>query len=227
MPDLPEVAVPESSFDWYRPEEVAALIGAAQDPWERALLMFPLHTGVRLGEQRAMRWNDVDFKFNRIHIKRSAPKGLDIEKAPKSNRQRWVDLTPELSAALQAIGHRGGDVHSRPRDGGDLIFSNEDGSKLQPGQFHEVLWAAQKRAGLRRIKWHELRHTFASILASSGVPLFVLKSLLGHASIDMTERYSHLATEHRATYAHLLSAAARHRRSPPRKLAPHWPRDHR
>jgi site-specific recombinase XerD len=138
-----------------------------------------------------------------------------------------VDLTPELSAALQAIGHRGGDVHSRPRDGGDLIFSNEDGSKLQPGQFHEVLWAAQKRAGLRRIKWHELRHTFASILASSGVPLFVLKSLLGHASIDMTERYSHLATEHRATYAHLLSAAARHRRSPPRKLAPHWPRDHR
>jgi integrase len=202
MPDLPEVAVPESSFDWYRPEEAAALINATQEPWERALLMFPLHTGVRLGEQRAVRWTDIDFKLNRVHIRRSAPKGLDIEKAPKSNRQRWVDLTPELSSALQAIR-----PVREPRSGG-LIFCREDGSKLQPGQFHEVLWAAQKRAGLRRIKWHELRHSFASILASGGTPLFVLKSLLGHASIEMTERYAHIATEQRAAYAHLLSSAA-------------------
>jgi integrase len=197
LPDLPEVTIPEASFDWYRPEEAAALIAAARDPWEKALLMFPLHTGVRLGEQRAIRWTDIDFKLGRVHIRRSAPRGLDIEKAPKSNRQRWVDLTPELSAALRAIQHAG-----------ELIFCTDEGKKLQPGQFHEVLWAAQKRAGLRRIKWHELRHSFASILASSGLPLFVLRSLLGHASIDMTERYAHLATEHRATYAHLLSSAA-------------------
>jgi integrase len=197
LPDLPEVTIPEASFDWYQPEEAAALIAAARSAWEKALLMFPLHTGVRLGEQRAIRWTDIDFKQNRVHIRRSAPRGLDIEKAPKSNRQRWVDLTPELSAALRAIHHDG-----------ELIFCTEEGKKLQPGQFHEVLWAAQEKAGLRRIRWHELRHSFASILASSGLPLFVLRSLLGHASIDMTERYAHLATEHRASYAHLLSSSA-------------------
>jgi integrase len=197
MPDLPEVAVPEASFDWYRPEEAAALIGASRDPWEKALLMFPLHTGVRLGEQRAMRWTDIDFKLGRVHIRRSSPKGLDIEKAPKSNRQRWVDLTPELSVALQAIRH-----------GGELIFCTEDGKKLGPGQFQEVLWAAQKRACLRRIKWHELRHSFASILASGGMPLFMLRGLLGHSSIEMTERYAHLATGQSAAFGHLLSAAS-------------------
>jgi site-specific recombinase XerD len=99
--------------------------------------------------------------------------------------------------------------------GGDLIFCKEDGSKLLPGQFHEVLWAAQKRAGLRRIKWHELRHSFASILASGGTPLFVVKTLLGHASIETTQQYAHLATEQRASYAHLLAGAAPDPSGPP------------
>lgn len=125
------------------------------------------------------------------------PKRFDEEKAPKSNRQRWVDLTPELAAALRAIQHRG-----------EFAFCRGDGSKLGPGQFHEVLWAAQRRAGLRRIKWHELRHSYASILASGGMPLFVLRALLGHSSVKMTERYAHLAASQSAAFAHLLSAAA-------------------
>jgi integrase len=110
----------------YQPEEAARLIGAARDPWERALLMFPLHTGTRRGEQRAIRWADVDYGRGRVFIQRSAPGALMLVKAPKSNRHRWVDLTPELAAALKAIRHRG-----------ELIFCNEDGSMLNPGQFHE------------------------------------------------------------------------------------------
>ena len=86
--------------------------------------------------------------------------------------------------------------------------------KMRPGQFHEVLWAAQKRAGLRRIKWHELRHSYASILASGGMPLFMLRGLLGHASIEMTERYAHLATGQSAQFGHLLSAATQTPKGP-------------
>ncbi len=155
-----------------------------------------------MGEQRAIRWSDVDFALHRIHIRRSAPKWFGEEKAPKSNRQRWVDLTPELAAALRAVQHHG-----------ELVFRNGDGSKLAPGQFHEILWAAQRRAGLRRIKWHELRHSFASILASGGMPLFVLRALLGHSSVKMTERYAHLAAGQSAAFSHLLSAAAPAHRS--------------
>jgi len=81
MPELPEVVVPETEFDWYQPHEAAQLISAARDEWERALLMFPLHTGTRMGEQRAVRWMDVDFDRWRVLVRRSAPGALDIVKA--------------------------------------------------------------------------------------------------------------------------------------------------
>jgi integrase len=197
LPELPEVAVPEAAFDWYQPHEATRLIEAARDPWEQALLLFPLHTGARLGEQRVIRWTDVDFELARVYIRRSAPSGFTTIKAPKSNRQRWVDLTPELAAALRSIRHRA-----------ELIFCADDGSMLRPGQFQEVLWTAQRRAGLRRIKWHDLRHSYASILASGGMPLFLIRGLLGHSSVQMTERYAHLAASQTATYMPLLSAAA-------------------
>lgn len=150
-----------------------------------------------MGEQRAVRWSDIDFERRIITIRRSAPKWLTIEKSPKSTRHRRVDLTPELAEALDTIRHPG-----------EIVFCNPDGSKLRPGQFHEVLWAAQKKAGLRRIKWHELRHSYASILTTGGAPLRVVQSLLGHSSIKMTERYAHLAPGQSAGFMHLLSAAS-------------------
>jgi hypothetical protein len=52
------------------------LIGAARDAWEKAVLMFPVHTGARMGEQRAIRWIDIDFKLCRVYIRTSAPKWL-------------------------------------------------------------------------------------------------------------------------------------------------------
>ncbi len=79
---------------------------------------------------------------------------------------------------------------------------------LRPGQFQEVLWAAQRRAALRRIKWHDLRHSYASILASGGMPLFLIRGLLGHSSVKMTERYAHLAASQTAAYMPLLSTVA-------------------
>ena len=63
-------------------------------------------------------------------------------------------------------------------------------------------------ASLRRIKWHDLRHSYASILASGGMPLFLIRGLLGHSSVKMTERYAHLAASQTASYMPLLSAAA-------------------
>jgi site-specific recombinase XerD len=67
------------------------------------------------------------------------------------------------------------------------------------------LWAAQKKAGLRRIKWHELRHSLASILTTGGAPLRIVQSLLGHSTIKTTERYAHLAPGQSAGFMHLLS----------------------
>ena len=86
---------------------------------------------------RRSRQQYVDFETRIISIRRSAPKWLVVEKSPKSNRHRRVDVTPELAAALEKIRH-----------GGELVICNPDGSKLRPGQFHEILWAAQRKSGL-------------------------------------------------------------------------------
>jgi len=80
LTELPQVRVPESSFDWYQPAEAARRLGCAANQCERAVLMFPLHTDARMGEQRAIRWSDVDFALHRTHIQKSAPKWFGEEK---------------------------------------------------------------------------------------------------------------------------------------------------
>ena len=66
------------------------------------------------------------------------------------------------------------------------------------------IWRAYKKAGLRRISWHVLRHTFASHLVMNGVPLKAVQELMGHATIEMTLRYSHLSPEVRRNAVQLL-----------------------
>ncbi len=84
MPEIPDVVVPEPSFDWYRSNEVRHLLSAARDEWAKAVLLFAVHTGVRMGEQRALRWADVDFETRVISIRRSAPKGWWWRRAPRA-----------------------------------------------------------------------------------------------------------------------------------------------
>ncbi len=104
---------------------------------------------------------------------------------PKSSKVREVPLSGEAIAALKA--HR----HLR----GESVFCDAGGHLLTQGETQAPLWSACKRAGLRRIGWHVLRHTFASQLVMRGVPLKAVQELLGHASLAMTLRYSHLAPE--------------------------------
>ena len=193
MPRLPKVKVDDPQWEWYRAEEARLLVAAVRDEWERAVLLFPLATGARMGEQIAIRWGDVDWQSRMIHIRQSAPGGKEIA-GTKSGRHRAVPLTPELVGALRAIEHRG-----------EFVFVNEDGTRLRPGQFHEMLWGAQRRAGLRRIPWHGLRHSFASILVSGGTPLRVVQRWLGHSSITTSERYAHLAPGAGDSYIGLLN----------------------
>jgi len=181
VPALPKVKVPERGWDHFTTAESEKLMAAARDDEERALLMFALRTGARAGEQLALRWGDIDWHTGEIVFRRSSTGG---EVGPtKSGRERRVPMTEGLGRALRKVKHLRG----------DLVFCRLDGKPLTIWQLHERLWGACRRAGLRKIRWHDLRHSFASQLVTVGVPIRRVQDWLGHSTIAMTMRYAHLA----------------------------------
>ena len=181
LPRLPIVKVPEAPFDFLQPEESDRVIAAARNPNERALLLFALRTGARAGEQIAFEWGDIDWANGHVLLRRSRAQGV---LGPRKNKKHvCVPMTDQLQAALKAI----------KQLRGALVFCRPDGSPLKYDYLHERLWGACRRAGLRKIRWHDLRHSFASQLVMNGVSMRQVQEWLGHSTITMTMRYSHLA----------------------------------
>ena len=108
-------------------------------------------------------------------------------------------MSDEVLRALKA--HR----HLR----GELVFCDADGRMLTKGECRHPLWRACKRAGLRQLGWHALRHTFASHLVMRGAPIKAVQELLGHSTIEMTMRYAHLSPDVRKDAVRLLDRAHR------------------
>jgi len=180
--------LPKPTFDFLTFEEAARLIDAAE-PERRALLLVALKTGLRQGELIGLQWCDLDLAQGRLNVRRTIWRG--VTDLPKGGRERTVDLPTSAVDALKA--HR----HLRGR----FVFCQEDGQPLTEGKMKQPLRRALNRAGISReegrIGWHDLRHTYASHLAMRGVPLKVIQELMGHVTIEMTERYAHLSPDTR------------------------------
>jgi integrase len=182
---------PMPPFDFLTFEEAERLICAAEAPW-KAMIMVALRTGLRHGELLALRWQDVDLVAGRLLV-RQALSGKKID-TPKSGKSREVPLSDDAVRVLKA--HR----HLR----GEYVFCDARGALLTRYACKWPLWAACKRAGLRLVGWHTLRHTFASHLVMRGAPLKAVQELLGHADITMTMRYAHLSADVRRDAVQLL-----------------------
>jgi integrase len=134
-----------------------------------------LHTGVRRGEQYKLRWSDVDMQGRRITLRQT-----------KNGTTRHVPLN---SAALNAF-----QILRKRSKGKGRVFIGERGSPLQRPRFW---WdAAVATAKVTDFRWHDLRHTFASRCVMKGVDLRTLAQLLGHKTLQMVMRYSHLSQAH-------------------------------
>jgi integrase len=137
--------------------------------------------GLRQGEIIALEWGDVDLVAGTITVRRSSWRGF--VGTPKSGRDRKIPLTMRLAAALRANRH----LRS------DLVFCQDDGKPLTRSSVEGVLQFACKRAGLRLVGSHVLRHTFCSHLAMRGAAPKAIQELAGHSTLNMTLRYMHLA----------------------------------
>jgi integrase len=182
VPEIEWLPVPANEFDFFTFDEAPRLRDAAAGDGEwRAMIMLGLLAGLRQSELLGLHWDDLDLVAGRIVVRRARVRGK--MKGPKNGKPREIPMSDALRVALK--GHR----HLR----GDFVFCDLDGQPLTKGACKHPLWRACKRAGLRRIGWHVLRHTFASHLAMRGVPLKVIQELMGHSTIQITMRYAHLA----------------------------------
>jgi len=178
IPRIKRLRVTPNKFDYLTEDEADKILAQAEGQI-REMIFFCLKTGVRFGELIALDWNDIDFQEKQITIRRSIVRG--IMGSTKSNKIRYVPLISSVSDMLikRAKGH--GFVFTRHK----THFTQHYSCKK--------LYQAAKRAGLRKIGWHKLRHTFASHLAQNGVAIQAIKELLGHSDITTTMRYAHLS----------------------------------
>jgi site-specific recombinase XerD len=145
-----------------------------------------LNTGLRLGELYGLDWENVNLARRVLTIPR-----------PKNDEMRHVPLNGPALAALGELQKRGDGI-------GPVIRNAEGGALASPRYWFEP---AVKRAKIRSFSWHCLRHTFASRLVMAGVDLRTVQELMGHKSIQMTVRYSHLNPKHTLAAVEQLTGA--------------------
>lgn len=176
-------------------EEEALFLQTTQKHYPRffPLFLFLLRTGCRIGEAVALQLGDVDFRGRFVEIRRNWTNGRLT--TPKNGKARRIDLSKRLaevlkehltSYELEAM------AAGKPRP--EWVFSNEEGKILDPDNLrHRIFYKALEKAELRRVRLHDLRHTFCSRLIANGESLAYVRDQMGHSSIQVTvDLYGHL-----------------------------------
>ena len=170
-------------FDVLSAAEVEALVRAASSVQDAALFATAAYAGLRLGELRALRWRDVDFEKRLIHVRRSYVERA--EGVPKSGRVRSAPMIDQVATVLDQLSRREWFTGEN-----DLVFCNDVGDHFDDSALRRRFYSARSAAGLKRIRFHDLRHTFGT-LAVQVFPLSDVKAFMGHADIATTMIYVH------------------------------------
>jgi integrase len=172
-------------IDVFSPEEIMALMRAAASEQDGAIYLTAAFTGLRRGELLALRWRDVDFAGSLIRV-RANYAGSQLT-TPKSGKVRSVPMAPTVAEALARLAQRENFV-----DDDDLVFAGEAGGYLDGSAVRRRYAAALTRAGLRPLRFHDLRHTFGTRMIAKA-DIRRVQEWMGHADIQTTMRYLHYA----------------------------------
>jgi len=203
--DVPKLRVryDPNAYDFFSPDEIETLGAAAGSAQDRAVFLTAAFTGLRMGELIALRWGDVDFNTEALHVYSSY--SLGTLTAPKSGLTRTVPLAEQVRDLLKA--------HSKlvPSDRAELVFPGERGEYLDSSALRRRYKKSLEKAKLRKLRFHDLRHTFGSI-AIDQATIVQVQAWMGHADVQTTMKYMHHRS--RAGDARLLSAAFRPKKKP-------------
>ena len=177
------------SLTW---EEVRVLMEHIGDPKRRMVVLLALQTGLRRSELLGLQWRDVDLAASTIAIRRALIQlrtGETQLTVPKSGRARVVAL---FSGTVEALREYGAGI--APVLGAeDFVFRRPDGSPVRPDSVSQWFKREAVGAGFGDLRFHDLRHTHASLMLREGVNLKIMTERLGHSGVAITgDLYSHV-----------------------------------
>lgn len=184
--------VPKREMPSLNEHQSAALLKALTGNPLRALYVLALTCGLRLGEILGLQWSDLDQREGRITIHRTFDEKTFTTGEPKSERsRRTVELPVVARDALRS--HQKRELSDGVKSS-TWVFCDKEGRPLRGTHvIRDTLLKALKEAGLPKIRFHDLRHTAATLMLSRGVPLITVSKILGHASVGFTlQTYGHV-----------------------------------
>lgn len=183
-------------------EQVLHLLDVAKQHTKKyyPVIYMAVNTGMRRGEILGLRWQDIDFNNNTANIQQTAQRVIGhgvIFREPKTQKsRRSVSLPPSIMELLREIKvnqSKNKLVLGQAYQNYDLVFEQGDGKPLEPTEAGRAFRNVLKKAGYSSIRFHDLRHTHATLLLKEGVHPKIVSERLGHATIAITlDTYSHV-----------------------------------
>ena len=180
------------------PTEVAVLFNTAKDNHYYPVCYMAVSTGLRQAELLGLRWRDIDLDMMSISVSQVLYKryGICQFKEPKTaHSRRRVAMTPKLALYLREYRTEREELYwqlGNTLSLDDLVFASIEGNPIDPSVLSHAFHRMVVRAGLESVRFHDLRHTFASLMLLRGAKPKVISEALGHSSVAFTmDVYSH------------------------------------
>lgn len=200
-----------------RPDEVQRLLNDCRDPQLRTIIHIAVTTGLRLGELIGLQWGDIDFDTETAAIRRAAqyvPGDGTTTRPPKTARgRRTIALSAETVRSLRQ--HRARQFEQRLAAGAawvdeGWVFPDAQGRLQPPYRVGDAFRRLVARSDVGHVRFHDLRHTAATLMMQAGVPMKIVSTRLGHATAALTlDTYSHVTPDMQREAAEAIDAVLR------------------
>lgn len=184
MPEKEKKKNPQEEIQVFAPKEIEIILNSAHE--YAYLLKIMLYTGMRMGEVLALKWTDIDVENRIIYLSSSLARkegGGYAEKGPKSDKPRTVAVNDKTITFFNAL----------PKVGIFVAMNIEKNRQLTPKAFEIRYNKFFESTGIPYLSSHKCRHTYATYLVKGGADLSAVQALLGHSSVTVTEKYTHVS----------------------------------
>ena len=181
-------------------DEIQKILESSKGHYFQSLFILAINTGMRRGEIAGLCWDKVNFKTGLIEISRIRDRNGLGDRTKTYTSRRFIPMNAVVRNHLEGL---------KEKAVGHLVVTDEAGRAFDVNHLNRDFTKFQKRACLtQHFRFHDLRHTFASHFMMNGGNIYDLQKILGHSSLEMTQRYAHLAPEHLIQASNVVSFGA-------------------